>query len=137
MEIFYIITLALSGALLCFAGTMRLIKPIRSLCLKSYSDDPNLQIHGKESVFSEMRGAGGVTLFSGIAILTGIFFSDFRIASFTVAIVIYLGFVLGRLISMNLDGRPNKELVQGFFSEVIFSVLNIFCLINLELYPLL
>ncbi len=137
MEIFYMVTLALSGALLCFAGTMRLIKPISSLCLKSYSDDPDLQIHGKESVFSEMRAAGGVTVFSGIVILAGIFFSDFRIASFTVAIVFYLGNVLGRLISKSQDGRPNKELVQGFMSEVIFSVLNIFCLINLELYPLL
>ncbi len=131
MEIFYIITLALSGALLCFAGTMRLIKPINSLCLKAYSNDPSLQIHDKASVFSEMRGAGGFTLFSGIVILIGIFISDFRITSFTVAIVIYLGFVLGRLISIYLDGRPNKETVQGFISEIIFSVLNIVCLISL------
>ncbi len=134
MEVFYIITLALSGILLCFAGTMRLIKPISSLCLRYYSDDPSLQIHSKSDVFSEMRGAGGFTVFSGIVILIGIFVPDFRMTSFTAAIVIYLGYVLGRLTSMFLDGKPGKPTVQGFKSEIIFSALNIFCLIHLELY---
>jgi len=131
MEIFYIVTLALSGALLCFAGTMRMFKPISSLCLKSYADDPTLQIHGKSDVFSEMRGAGGFTLLSGLAILIGIFMPDFRITSFTVAIVIYLGFTIGRLASLFLDGKPSKSTMQGLMSEVIFSVLNIVCLISL------
>ena len=137
MEIYQIVTLALSGALLCFAGTMRLIKPVSSLCLTSYANDPSLQIHGKSDVFSEMRGAGGFTLFSGLVILAGIFSPAFRITSFTVAIVIYLGFAMGRLASMFLDGRPAKATVQGFVSEVILSVLNISCLVYLKLPDLL
>lgn len=74
MEVFYIITLALSGILLCYAGTMRLIKPISSLCLTTYADDPSLQLHGKSDVFSEMRGVGAFTVFSGIVILIEILF---------------------------------------------------------------
>ena len=54
--------------------------------------------------------------------------------SFIAAIVIYLGFAVGRLISWFLDGKPNKPTAQGFMPEIIFSALNIFCLIHLELY---
>ena len=58
MEIINIVVLSLSGLLLIYAGTMRLIKPIKSLCLKIYLDDPEIKLEGKVDIFNEMRGAG-------------------------------------------------------------------------------
>ena len=133
MEIFNIIVLSLSGLLLSFAGTMRLFKPIKSFCLKAYSDNSGLKLEGEVDVFSEMRGAGALTLFSGIVILLGTIIPGLRLASFVVAALFFSGFAAGRLLSLGLDGKPNKDLVQGTISEVVLGVLNIICLVNILL----
>jgi len=75
--------------------------------------------------------AGALTFFAGVIILLGIFLPEMRITSFIVAIIIFFGFTVGRIISILLDGKPNKNLIQGLFSEIIFSILNTFCLVKL------
>jgi len=131
MNIFNIIVLSLSGLLLCYAGIMRLIKPIKSYCLNTYANNPEMKLEGKVDVFNEMRAAGALTFFAGIIILLGTFLPEMRITSFIVAIIIFFGFTVGRIISILLDGKPNKNLIQGLFSEIIFSILNTFCLVKL------
>lgn len=133
MEIFKIIVLSLSGLMLLFAGAMRLFNPIKSYCLKAYSDNPEMKLEGKVDLFNEMRGAGSLTVVAGIIILLGTIIPELRLTSFIVAILIYVGFLLGRLISFSMDGKPNKDLVQGTLFEVFFGALNIFCLVNILL----
>ena len=131
MEIINIVVLSLSGFLLVYAGTMRLIKPLKSLCLKSYLDDPRIELKSKEDIFNEMRGAGSSIAFGGIIILMGILITQLMLASFVVAIVIFFGHAFGRLVSLRIDGKPNQQIIQGLISELILGTANTFCLINI------
>lgn len=133
MEIFEIVVLGLSGLMLTFAGSMRLIKPIGSYCLTAYSNNPELKIEGKSDMFSEMRGAGLYTVFAGITIALGIFIPELKLTSFIVAIVLFGGYAIGRVVSISLDGKPGKQTFQGMIFEIIFGGLNAFCLISILL----
>jgi hypothetical protein len=129
MEIINVVVLSLSALLLTYAGTTRLIKPIKSFCLKTYSDNPNVKLEGEVDIFNEMRGAGSSTTFGGLAIFLGVLIPQLRVAAFVVAIVIFLGHAFGRLVSSKLDGKPNQQLGQGLFSEMILGVANTVCLV--------
>ncbi len=129
MEIFKIVVLSLSGLLLTFAGITRLIKPLKSLCLKSYLGNPDIKIEEKVDILSEMRGDGAVISLAGIIILSGTILPQLTFTSFLVAVLIFLGFAIGRLLSLSIDGKPNKDLVQGTITEIVLSVVNIFCLV--------
>ncbi len=131
MGIFNLVVLVLSGSLLIFAGSVRLLRPLKSLCLQT-----NLQRHGDDvatdaDMLSEMRGAGTFTLFAGLTILAGAVMPGLRPTSFAVGIVIFLGYAVGRSVSMVVDGKPNKDTVTGLFSEALFGVLHIVCLVTL------
>ena len=69
-------------------------------------------------------------LIGGIIILLGIKFTNLIIISFSVAVLIFIGFLFGRIVSIFLDGKPNKLIINGIISEAILGGLNIFCLIN-------
>ncbi len=129
MEIFKIVVLSLSGLMLLFAGIMRLIKPLTSYCLKTYLDNPEFKMEGKVDILNEMRAEGAVTLFGGIIIILGAIFPQLTLTSFIVAVLIFLGFAIGRSLSIVLDGKPNKLLIQGLISELVLGALNIFCLV--------
>ena len=131
MEIFNIVVLALSGLLLTYAGSMRLFKPLKSFCLKTYLEDPKIKLEGEADIFNEMRGAGSSITFGGIFIFLGIIIDQLMLASFVVAIVIFLGHALGRLVSLKLDGKPNQQLAQGLISEIVLGAANVFCLVNI------
>ncbi len=131
MEIINIVVLALSGLLLTYAGTMRLIKPLKSLCLKTYLDNPNIKLEGKVDVFNEMRAAGASMAFGGVVLFLGILIPQLTLASFVVAIVILLGNAIGRLVSLSSDGKPNKQLAQGLISELVLGGANAFCLFTI------
>jgi len=128
MLIFQIVILALSGLLLTYAGLNRLIKPITSLCLTRYTQNPDVKIEYKSDVFNEMRSAGSQVFFIGLIILLGIFAPQVRVWSFVFAAVTFLGYAFGRLVSLVLDGKVCKELMSGFYSEIILGILNAICL---------
>ncbi len=131
MEIVNIVVLSLSGLLLTYAGSMRLIKPLKSFCLKTYLDNPKIKLEGEVDIFNEMRGAGASTMFGGLFIFLGILIPQLMIASFVVAIIIFLGNAIGRLVSLKVDGKPNQQLSQGIFSELVLGAANVFCLLNI------
>jgi len=131
MEVFYLVVLGLSGLLLTFAGTVRLLRPIKSLCLQAFSEKHGNGLANDADMLSEMRGAGTFTLFAGLIILAGAVMPGVRLTSFVVGIVIFLGYAVGRSVSMVVDGKPNKDVVRGLFSEVLFGVLHIVCLVTL------
>jgi len=128
MLIFQIIILALSGLLLTYAGLNRLIKPIASLCLTRYTQNPDVKIEYKSDIFNEMRSAGSQTLFIGLFIILGIFVPSVRLWSFAFATITFLGYAFGRTISLKKDGKVCKELTQGYYSEIILGILNAICL---------
>jgi hypothetical protein len=131
MEIINTVVLALSGLLFIYAGTMRLIKPLGSFCLQTYLENPNIKLEAKVDIFNEMRSAGASIALGGVIMLLGIFIKELMMASFIVAIVIFLGYAFGRLVSLKADGKPNKQIIQGLISEVVLGTANALCLINI------
>jgi len=129
MVIFYIVVLTLSGLLLTYAGLNRMIKPLSSLCLTRYSQNPDIKLEYKSDVFNEMRSAGAQLFFIGLIILLGIFVPQVRFWSFVFAAITFLGYAFGRVISLLLDGKVCKELMSGFYSEIILGILNLICIV--------
>lgn len=125
MEIFKIVTLALSGLLLFFVGSMRISNPI-----KTYLNSSGIQLDNDVNLLNEMRGVSGVMLFGGIIILLGTIIPKLTFTSFAVASLIFLGFAVGRLLSSRLDGKPNKQIAQGLIFELVLGGASLFCLVN-------
>lgn len=125
MEIFQIVTLSLSGLLLTFVGLMRLTNPI-----KTYANNSGINLQKDVELLNEIRGLSAVQLTAGTIIILGIFASSITPFSFLAASLIFVGFALGRLISMGVDGKPNSKLVQGLIFELVFGAANAFCFFN-------
>ena len=126
MEIFSIITLSLSGLLLSMVGIMRLSNPT-----KNYAKNSGIQLPQDTNLLNEMRGVSAVMLMGGIIMLLGTFTSSLTPTSHIVAILILLGFATGRTISITTDGKPNKQIIQGLFTEIVLGTANIVCIIQL------
>ena len=41
-----------------------------------------------------------------------------------------IGFAIGRLLSFSLDGKPNKQIIQGLLFEIVLGSANIICLVS-------
>jgi hypothetical protein len=124
MEIFNIIVLSLSGLMLfTFAGLLRLINPI-----KNYWKNSGIKIENEVNILNELRGMSALMLLGGIATMLGAIIPELRLTSFIVAIILFGGFAVGRLLSFGIDGKPNKSIRVGLVSELIFCSINTFCL---------
>ncbi len=126
MEIFKIITLALSGLLLFLVGVMRLSQPI-----KTYLKNSGIKLDNDVDLLNEIRGVSSLMLLAGIVILLGAFIPEFSMTSHSFAILLFVGFAFGRMISIKVDGKPNKLIIQGLIFELVFGFANIFCLFYL------
>lgn len=126
MEIVRIIVLSLSALLLIFVGISRLSNPI-----KTFFKNSGIQLANDASLLNEMRGQSSVMLFAGIIILLGTVSTKLSFTSHIVAILIFMGFVIGRLISLKFDGKPSKQITQGIVFELVMGLANIFFLIGM------
>ncbi len=127
MEIFSTIVLVISGLLIfTFAGILRLIDPI-----KNYLKNSGIKLENEVNSLSEARGMSSVMMFGGIVIALGIFIPELTMTSHIVAILLLGSYAFGRSLSIFLDGKPNKQLIQGLISEIVLGTLNVFLLINM------
>lgn len=124
MEIFKIVTLSLSGLLLLFVGLMRLSNPI-----KAYLKNSGIELKNDVNLLNELRGVSAVMLSAAIIVALGIVIPELSLTSFVVGALIFIGFLIGRLISVSADGKPNKQIIQGMVFEVILGGINLACLI--------
>ncbi len=125
METFKIIILSLSALLLLFVGASRLSNPI-----KTYLKSSGITLNNDVDLLNEMRGVSAVMLLGGILIVLGIFVPQFTMSSFVVGTLLFIGFVIGRLLSVIADGKPNKQIVQGIAFELVLGGANVFGLIQ-------
>lgn len=126
MEIIRIVILSLSALMLVFVGVMRLSNPI-----KTYLKSSGIKLENDPSLLNEMRGVSAVMLSAGIIIALGIFIEKLTFTSHIIASLIFVGFAIGRLISLKADGKPNKQISQGILFELVLGAANVFCLINI------
>lgn len=125
MEIVDIITLSLSSLLLIFVSLMRISNPI-----KNYLKNSGIQLENDADLLNELRGVSFVMLCGGIISLLGIFISSISPSSFLIGSLIFIGFAIGRIVSIAIDGMPNKQIIQGIVFEIVFGLANLFCLVN-------
>jgi hypothetical protein len=126
MEIIRIVILSLSSLMLVFVGVMRLSNPI-----KTYLKNSGIKLENDASLLNEMRGVSAVMLCAGIIILLGIFIGKLTFTSHFIASLIFVGFAIGRLISLKADGKPSKQITQGILFELVLGVANVFCLLSI------
>ncbi|MCG8373832.1 MAG: DUF4345 family protein [Balneolales bacterium] len=67
---------------------------------------------------------------TGLIVALGIFFPLLTLTSFFVASLIFLGFLLGRIISTAADGKPNTQIIQGIVFEVVLGAANVYRVLN-------
>lgn len=126
METVEVVILSLSSLMLVFVGVMRLSNPI-----KTYENNSGIKLENNVDLLNEMRGVSAVMLCGGIIALLGAINPAIRFTSFIVAALIFVGFLIGRLTSIAVDGKPNKQLVQGIVFELIFGAANVFGILTL------
>ncbi|MEW7290646.1 DUF4345 domain-containing protein [Aquimarina sp. 2304DJ70-9] len=126
MEIIRIAILSLSALMLVFVGLMRLSNPI-----KTYLKNSGIRLENDASLLNEMRGVSAVMLSAGIITALGIFIEKLTFTSHFIASLIFVGFAIGRLISLKADGKPSKQITQGILFELVLGAANVFCLINI------
>lgn len=125
MEIIRIVILSLSSLMLVFVGLMRLSNPI-----KTYLKNSGIKLENDTSLLNEMRGVSAVMLCAGIIISLGIFIPYLTFTSHVIASLIFGGFAIGRFISIAVDGKPNKQILQGIMFEIVLGGANIFALVQ-------
>ena len=128
MEIAQIIILAVTGLFLVLIGTLRITNPIAN-----YSKNSGIQLAKEVNLLNEVRGVSAVMLCAGVIIALGSIFPALKLTSFIVATLIFLGFALGRIVSIATDGKPNKQISQGIVFEIVFGAANVFGIVTMGL----
>jgi len=116
--------LILLGVLLTFMGFWRLIDPI------SFFEYSGLILSEDPGLLNEARGTGGAIVGFGLLILLGAFKKKLTYTSTIVAIVLFLGFGIARVISFAVDGNPGQALLKGIIGEFVLGLLALFALIK-------
>lgn len=112
--------------MLVFVGAMRLSNPI-----KTFLKNSGIKLQKDASLLNEMRGVSAVMLCVGVIVLLGTFVEKLTFTSLFVASLIFIGFAIGRLISLKADGKPSKQITQGISFELVLGAANVFGLINI------
>jgi len=115
---FSIVVLSLSGLLLFFVGAMRLTNPI-----KTYAKNSGIALENDVNLLNEVRGTSALMLIGGAIVISGAVVPTMTFSSHVVATLLLLGFAVGRTLSMRLDGKPNKLLIQGLLFELVLGSL--------------
>ena len=124
MELFTTITLIFSGGLLTMVGISRMANPI-----KTFSNSSGIELPNDVNLLNEARGLGGMMTLAGIIALLGTYFDQIRLASIAAAFVVFIGFAIGRVVSISSDGKPNPKLIQGLIFELVLGGANAVALI--------
>ena len=116
--------LILLGVSLTIMGSWRMIDPIGFYL---YS---GLVLSENAGLLNEARGTGGAIIGFGLLILWGAFKKKLTYTSTIVAIVLFLGFGIARVISVVLDGNPGEALYKGIIGEFVMGSIALFALIK-------
>ncbi len=116
--------LILLGVFLTIMGFWRLIDPI------AFFEYSGLILTNNAGLLNEARGTGGAIIGFGLIILLGAFKKKLTYTSTIVAMVLFFGFGIARVIGFALDGNPGDALLKGIIFEFVFGVLALFALIK-------
>jgi hypothetical protein len=117
--VFKVILIVLALTLVVFGG-WRLVDPNGFLTFSG------LEMSDDAGLLSELRGAGGIIMVSGLVVGLGAFQHVWSRTSVLLAAMVFLPLGLGRLLGLALDGSPGAGVIQGMAIELVFGVLALF-----------
>ena len=117
--VFKVILIVLALALVIFGG-WRLLDPI------GFYTFSGLELSGDAGLLSEVRGAGGILMVSGLVVGLGAFRHSWSRTSVVLAAVVFLSSGLARLLGIALDGFPGAKVIQGMAIELVLGGLALF-----------
>lgn len=118
------VLLFIAGLMLIGVGSATLFAP------EAFAARIPIDYGGDIGMLNDVRGSGGVLLGSGVLIMLGVFRASFRMFSTLTLSIIFLGFGLGRLASIGIDGLPPETQIKATVVEIIIGVLGVFALIK-------
>ena len=120
---FNVILLVLALVLVVFGG-WRLVDPI------GFYTFSGLELPDVAGLLSEVRGAGGIIMVSGLVVGLGAFRHAWSRTSVVLAAVVFLSLGLARLLGIALDGSPGDGVIQGMAVELVFGGLALFAFLK-------
>ena len=120
---FKVILIVLALTLLIFGG-WRLLDPI------GFYTFSGLELPDVAGLLSEVRGAGGMIMVSGLVVGLGAFRHAWSRTAVVLAAVVFLSFGLARLLGIALDGSPGQEVIQGMATERVMGGLALFAFLR-------
>lgn len=120
-KVFKVILIILALTLVIFGG-WRLVSPIGFYAFSG------LELPDDAGLLSEVRGAGGIIMVSGLVVGLGVFLHAWSRISIVFASVVFLSLVLARLFGIAVDGSPGAGVIQGMVIELVFGALALFAL---------
>ena len=120
---FKAILIVLSLTLVIFGG-WRLLDPI------GFYRFSGLTLSNDAGLLSEVRGAGGIILASGLIVGLGAFRNTWSRTSVVLAAVVFLSLGLARVLGIVLDGSPGAEILKGMAIELVCGGLALFAFLK-------
>lgn len=111
------IVLALAGLVALLIGATLLLDP------QSLYAGSGLVLDGGASQLSEIRAPAGLLVLSGLAVLAGSIWLKWATAALQLTVLVFLGYGVGRVASLALDGMPSDSLVMAMLIELGIGVL--------------
>ena len=113
------VLIVLAVTLFIFGG-WRLVDPI------GFYTFSGLDLPDHAGLLSEVRGAGGIIMVSGLVVGLGAFRHAWSRTSVMLAALVFLSLGLGRLLGIAVDGSPGADVLQGMAIELVFGGLALF-----------
>jgi hypothetical protein len=118
-----VILVALALPLVIFGG-WRLLAPM------GFYGFSGLELSDRAGLLSEVRGAGGVLMVSGLVVGLGALRHAWSRTSVVLAAVVFSSLGAGRLLGLVLDGSPGRGVLQGMAIELVFGCLALFAFVK-------
>ena len=114
-----VILIVLAVTLFIFGG-WRLLDPIGFYAFSG------LDLPDNAGLLSEVRGAGGIIMVSGLVVGLGAFLHAWSRSSVMLAAVVFLSLGFARLLGIAIDGSPGADVIQGMSIELVLGGLALF-----------
>ena len=118
-RVFKAILIVLALTLVIFGG-WRLVDPV------GFYTFSGLELPDDAGLLSEVRGAGGIIMVSGLIVGLGALRHAWSRTSVWLAAVVFLSMGLARLLGIALDGSPGADVIQGMAIELVLGGVALF-----------
>lgn len=124
--------LIISGTIATGIGGALLIAPV------AFEASAGIDLGKNINLLSEVRASGGTLLAAGILITSGAFIPGITLFSILLSCLFYLSYGLSRVLSMLIDGVPDKSLVIATVAEILIGFLSLLLLFRVrqKQYPI-